>query len=194
MGVTHKIEETVKALDKKQLKRALFLTDRPETERHHQWVEEAARTCLTNKGDKERCAAAIKEAKAKIVETITVPLDDTSLEGIEEMLEPENSQVEPQPAEKSDEELYEECSDCHVADAAVKFAEISRHCTGEASELENLAADESTPPEKWLREMKRIKDNATCGQEAYQEVWNELTSYLKERDSPILKGLEEGNG
>jgi hypothetical protein len=202
MNTTKRIEKTILALEKKQLKNALFLTDRPETERHHHWVEEAARTCLTNKGDKERCDAAIKEAKAKIVETITVPLDDTSLEGIEEMLEERaderdrqlDHEAEQVVAEKSDEELYENCPECHLADAAVKFAEISRHCTGEATELESLAADESTPPEKWLQEMKRIKENATCGQEAYQEVWNELTSYLKERDSPMLKGLEEANG
>jgi hypothetical protein len=192
MNTTKRVEKTIEALEKKQLKNALFLTDRPETARHHQWVEEAARTCLTNKGNKERCDAAIKEAKAKIVETTTVAMEDTSLEGIEEMLEPENTVQEPQVAEKTDEELYENCPECHLADAAVKFAEISRHCTGEATELENLAEGD-TPPEKWLREMKRIKDNATCGQEAYQEVWNELTSYLKERESPILKGLEEGN-
>lgn len=194
MNTTKRIEKTIEALDKKQLKNALFLTDRPETERHHEWVKQAAQACLSNKGDKERCDAAIKEAKAKIQETIAVDLEDTSLEGIEEMLEPENTQAqEPQPAEKTDEELYAECEECHVADAVVKFAEIGRQCSGEASEIESVAADESTPPEKWLREMKRIKDNATCGQEAYQEAWNELTSYLKERESPILKGLEEGN-
>lgn len=191
MNTTKRIEKTIQALDKKQLKNALFLTDREETERHHQWIEEAARTCLTNKGDKERCDTAIKEAKAKIVETITVPLEDTTLEGIEDMLD--NTQVQSEQPEKTDEELYSECEDCHVADAVVKFAEISRHCTGEATEIESMAEGD-TPPEKWLPHLKRIKDNATCGKDSYEKAWNELTSYLKERDSPILKGLEEGNG
>lgn len=191
MNTTKRIEKTIEALDKKQLKNALFLTDRPETQRHHEWVKAAAQTCLSNKGDKERCDAAIKEAKAKIVETITVPMEDTSLEGVEEMLEPEKPVQEPEAAEKTDEELYAECEECHIADAVVKFAEIGRQCSGEVSEIESVETDESTPPEKWVQEMKRIKDKATCGQEAYQEVWNELTSYLKERGSPILKGLED---
>lgn len=195
MNTTKRIEKTIEALDKKQLKNALFLTDRPETQRHHEWVEEAARTCLTNKGDKERCDAAIKAAKAKIVETTTVALEDTSLEGIEEMLEPENTEVqEPQPeAEKTDEELSE-CQECHIADAVVKFAEIGRQCSGGPSEIESVAADEGTLPETWLKKMIEITENASCGKDKYQAVLTDLTDYLEERDSPILKGLEEGNG
>jgi hypothetical protein len=192
MNTTKRIEKTVEALDKKQLKNALSLTDRPETARHHQWVEEAARTCLTNKGDKARCDAAIKEAKTKIEETISLPLEDTSLEGVEEMIGEPQTQPE---AEKSEEELYAECEECHVANAVVQFHEISEHCLNEpiAQRIERLS-EENTAPEKWLKELKQIRDKAECGRDAYDEAWDELHSYLEERGSPILQGLEEGNG
>lgn len=189
MNTTKRIEKTIEALEKKQLKNALFLTDREETKRHHQWVEEAARVCLTNKGDKERCDMAIKEAKAKIQETITLPLDDTGLEGVEEMVgesQPETGQPE---AEKSDEELYAECEECHVADAVVKFHEISEHCLNEpiTQRIERISEDQNTTPEKWLKELKQIRDNAECGRDAYDEAFNDLTTYLEGRESPMLK-------
>jgi len=123
-GVTKKIEDTISALDKGQLKKALYLTEAAGLEKHHGFVEEAARTCLSNKSDKEVCSMAIKEARGKIQETITLPIDDTSIEGLEEYLTPEAQPGEAKPPEKSDEELYEDCEECHVADAAVKFAEI----------------------------------------------------------------------
>jgi len=64
-SVTKRIEETVKALDQKQLKKALYLTESSGLERHHGFVEKAARTCLVNKADKEACEMAIKEARDK---------------------------------------------------------------------------------------------------------------------------------
>ncbi|GAJ06709.1 unnamed protein product, partial [marine sediment metagenome] len=42
-GVTKRIEDTIAALEKGELKNALFLTDRREMGREHAWVEEAAR-------------------------------------------------------------------------------------------------------------------------------------------------------
>ncbi|GAJ07842.1 unnamed protein product, partial [marine sediment metagenome] len=65
-GITKKIEDTIKALEAGQLKNALYLTDREGLERHHQFVVEAARTCLANKDNKEACSMAIKEARAKV--------------------------------------------------------------------------------------------------------------------------------
>ncbi|GAH45032.1 unnamed protein product [marine sediment metagenome] len=52
-GVTKRIEDTIKALDKGQLKNALYLTDREGLEREHGFIVKAARTCLSNKNDKE---------------------------------------------------------------------------------------------------------------------------------------------
>ena len=105
-GVTKKIEDTVKALEQGQLKKALLLTDREGLERHHQFVEQAARTCLANKDNKEACTMAIEEAKEKVQDTITLPIDDTSLEGVEEYLSPEKppeQSLETQPtSEKTD--------------------------------------------------------------------------------------------
>ncbi|GAI04163.1 unnamed protein product [marine sediment metagenome] len=123
-GVTKRIEDTVKALDQGQLKKALLLTDREGLEKHHQFIEQAARTCLVNKENKEACTLAIEEAKDKVQDTITLPIDDTSLGGLEEYLTPEKppeQSPEAQPtSEKTDEELYEECEPCHVGDAAAK--------------------------------------------------------------------------
>lgn len=191
MNTTKRIEKTIEALEKKQLKNALFLTDREETQRHHQWVEEAARVCLTNKGDKERCDTAIKEAKAKIQETVTLPLEDTSLEGIEEMLEQKPVEKEEE-SQKSDEELYENCPECHVADAVLKFHEIGETC-GSAdvvSDIKRQLGDEETAPEIWLKKMIEITENASCGKEKYQFVLTQLTNYLEKRESPILRALD----
>jgi len=85
-GVTKKIEDTVQALEKGQLKKALLLTERRGLERHHQIVEAAARTCLQNKDDKEVCQKAMSDAKDRLQETITLPEDDTSLEGVEDLV------------------------------------------------------------------------------------------------------------
>ncbi|GAJ18935.1 unnamed protein product, partial [marine sediment metagenome] len=116
-GITKRIEDTVKALDQGQLKKALYLTENNEKlKRHHQFVEEAARTCLASKDNKEVCKVAMEEAKDKMQETISLPIDDTSLEGVEEMLSPEKPPEQPTEAkpaaEKTDEELYEECEEC----------------------------------------------------------------------------------
>ncbi|GAH53502.1 unnamed protein product, partial [marine sediment metagenome] len=86
-GVTKKLEDTIKALDGKQLKKALYLTEGHEKlSLQHQYIQEAARTCLANKDNKEVCQAAINEARNKVQDTISLPIDDTSIEGLEEYM------------------------------------------------------------------------------------------------------------
>jgi len=205
-GVTRKIEDTISALDKNQLKKALSLTEGHEKlSRHHQFVEEAARTCLANKGNKEVCQAAMDEAKNKIKETISLPIEDTSLEGLEEYLSPEE-----QPAvhpvettltsEKTDEELYEECEPCHVAVAAAKFADVCAENPEEAGGCEVIGRsleNENTEPADWIKAMVQTAEKATGrAKEEMVGTITELTDYLERRNSPFLKALdkEEGDG
>ncbi|GAI84280.1 unnamed protein product, partial [marine sediment metagenome] len=164
-GVTKKLEDTVKALDQSQLKKALYLTEGNEKlSRQHQFLEEAARICLGNKGNKEACQQAIKEARNKVQDTITLPIDDTSLEGLEEYLSPENQPAAQPAGEKTDEELYEECEECHVAVAAVRVAEVCAEHPEEAGSAckvisENLE-DENTEPADWIKAMVETAEQA----------------------------------
>jgi len=198
-GITKRIEDTIKALDQGQLKKALYLTEVPGLEKHHGFVEQAVRTCLSNKSDKEVCSMAIKEARGKIQETITLPIDDTSLEGVEEYLSPEKP---PQPpgtepsSEKSDEELYEECEECHVADAAVRFAEICAEHPVDAGDSCKLISekieDETTEPAAWIKAMVQTVEHAQGeAKEKMAAAVSELTDYLERRDSPFLKELDK---
>ncbi len=199
-GVTKRIEDTVKALESGQLKKALLLTDREGLEKHHQFVEQAARTCLSNKDNKEACAMAIKEASGKVQDTITLPIDDTSLEGVEEYLSPETPKEEPkeaQPsAEKTDEEIFEECEECHVAVAAARIAEIcaDRPEDGGASckLISEKLEDENTKPADWIKAMVETAEQAQGeAQEQMVAAVTELTDYLERRDSPFLKELNK---
>ena len=187
-GVTHKIEEAVKALEEGKVKKALYLTDTGKTERHHRIVSEAAAKCLS---DKEQCGVYLKDAAQRLKETITPPLDESGLEGVGEMLEEKPEQA----AEKTDAELYEECEECHVSDAVVKFHEIAEHC-GDAATIESIqkTLDDEPPPEQWIKTMVGIAEKPSCGEESYKVVLGELTDYLQKRDSPILKKLEVDNG
>ena len=83
-GVTKRVEQAIEALDKGQVKKALFVLDTDKTTRHHQIVASAARKCLS---EKESCPVNLKEARNKLKDTITAALDVTDLEGVEEMLE-----------------------------------------------------------------------------------------------------------
>ena len=65
-GITKRIEDTISALDKKQLKKALSLSEAKGIENIHGFVEQAARTCLANKDNEEACTLAIKEARDKV--------------------------------------------------------------------------------------------------------------------------------
>lgn len=194
-GLTKRIEDTVKALDQGQLKKALYLTEKVGLDKHHLFVEKAARTCLSNKGNKEACSMAIKEARDKVQDTITLPIDDTSLEGVEEYLSPEN-QPAAQPAdEKTDEELYEECEECHVATAAIRFAEVCaehpEEAEGACKAVSAKLEDENTEPTDWIKTMVETAEQAQG--EAKEEMVaavTELTDYLERRKSPFLKKLE----
>lgn len=187
-GVTHRIEEAVKALEQGKVKKALYLTDNPKTERHHEIVSDAAKKCLSNKG---QCPVYLKDAAQKLKETITPPLDETGLEGVEEMID-QKPQTERQ---QTDEELYESCEECHVADAVVKFHEIAEGCGDEAAmgTIQKTLGDE-IPPEQWIKTMVTIAEKPSCGEGPYRVVLGELTDYLQKRDSPILKKLEVDNG
>ena len=200
-GVTKRIEETVKALEGGQLKKALSLTEADGLERHHGFVEEAARTCLANKDNKEACSTAIKGARDKVQDTVTLPIDDTSLEGLEEYLSPEKPPEEPQEAqpasEKTDEELFEECQECHVAVAAVRFAEVCAEHPEEAGAsckvVSEKLEDETTEPADWIKTMVETAEGAQGeAKEQMVAAVTELTDYLERRNSPFLKKLDEG--
>ncbi|MBA7533330.1 hypothetical protein ES705_25568 [subsurface metagenome] len=202
-GVTKRIEDTIKALEGGQLKKALYLTEVDGLEKHRQFVEQAARTCLANKDNKEACAMAIREARDKIQDTITLPIDDTSLEGLEEYLSPESPAEEPKETQptsgKTDEELFEECEECHVAVAAARIAKICAERPEEAGNackvISEKLEDENTEPADWLKVMVETAEQAQG--EAKEEMVaavTELTDYLERRDSPILKELDKGEG
>jgi len=214
-GVTKKIDDTLEALDSNQLKKALYLTENnPKLDRHHQWIEEAARTCLDNRDDKEVCHAAIKEARDKIQGTITAPIDDDSLEGLEEYITPKTavpeSEVKEQgqmqevqqetnsflaKAEKTDEELYEECEECHVAVAASRFADICSENPEEAGSCELIGRsleNEDTEPTDWIKAMVQTAEESQGeAKEGMVAVVTELTDYLERRNSPFLKALDK---
>lgn len=200
-GVTKKLEDTVKSLDQRQLKKALYLTDNEKTSRQHEFVKAAAQTCLTNKDDSKTCDAAIKEARNKVQDTITPPMEDTSLEGLEEYLAEEpkptgqTAQPEKTNQEKTDDELYENCEECHVAVAANKFAEVCAENPEEAGSCELVSRsleNESTEPVDWIKAMTQTAEEAK-GQAKQDmiEAVTELTDYLEKRDSPILKQLDK---
>lgn len=219
-GITKRIEEAVAALDKMELKKALYLTENnPKMERQHQFVQDAARTCLANRDNKDVCAQAIREARALVQGTISLPLDDTSLEGLEEFMTDEKVPEEVKPieplepaepqtahssffdkAQKTDDELFEECEECHVALAASRFANICAENNEEAggcvligSSLEN----ENTEPVDWIKAMIDTAENAQGrAKEEMVGTLAELTDYLEQRNSPLLKALdkEEGDG
>ncbi len=228
-GVTKRIEDVTKALDGKQLKKALYLSEVKGLEKHHQWIEEAARTCLANKENKKACEQAIKEARDKVQGTVSLPLDDTSLEGLEEYVTeqklPDSEKSERNvreternveetgtadapaapsgflaKAEKTDDEIFEECEPCHVAVAAAKFADVcaeNREEAGGGCELIGRSlANENTEPVDWIKAMAQTAENAQG--KAKQDMAGaitELTEYLERRNSPLLKAIdkEEGN-
>ncbi|MBA7633780.1 hypothetical protein ES703_41351 [subsurface metagenome] len=199
-GVTKRIEDTVKALDQGQLKKALYLTEADGLENHRGFVEQAARTCLANKDNKEACAMAIKEAKEKVQDTITLPIDDTSLEGVEEYLSPEKQPEGPKEAEptseKTDEELFEACQECHVAVAAVRFAEICAEHPEDAGAsckiISEKLEDETTEPTDWIKAMVETVEQAQGeAKEQMVAAVTELTEYLERQNSPFLKELDK---
>ncbi len=188
-GVTRRVEDAIKALDQGQVKKALFLTENPKTERHHQIVSLAAKQCLSNQ---DQCPDFLKSAAKELKETITAPLDDTSLEGIEGMLESE-TKIET----KTDEELYEDCEECHIANAVVKAVEICEQYPQDVcSIITQKVGNEDIQPMEWLKTLKQATDQAEGPAKGELAVIvGEVSDYLEKRNSPFLEALkEEENG
>ena len=212
-GVTKKLEDTVSALEKGQLKKALYLTEGNEKlSRQHQYIQEAARTCLANKDNKEACKAAIAEARNKIQDTVSLPIDDTSLEGLEGFMTEQKLPEETRPveapasvetpvvpflakAEKTDEELFESCTECHVAVAASRFADACAEKPEEAGSCELIGRsleNENTEPVDWIKAMVETAEKAQGkAKEEMTAAITELTEYLQRKDSPFLKALDK---
>ena len=207
-GVTKRIEEINKALDQKQLKKALYLSEAKGLERHHEWIQEAARTCLVNREDKSVCEQAIRRAREKVQGTASLPVDDTSLEGLEEYMTeqklPEETKSVETPAvpsgflskaQKTDEELFEACEECHVAVAASRFADVCAGNREEAGGCELIGRsleNENTEPVDWIKAMVQTAEKAEG--KAKQEMAGaitELTEYLERRNSPLLKAIDK---
>ena len=214
-GLTRRIEEITKALDANQLKKALYLSETKGLEKHHQWIEETARTCLANRDDKSVCEEAIRAARNKVQDTVSLPLDDTGLEGLEgymtEQQLPEEPQAVEAPApvevpapvsakpEKTEEELFEECEECHVAVAASRFADVcaeNRDEAGVGCEIIGRSVEnENTEPVDWLKAMVQTAEKAQGkAKEEMTAAITELTEYLERRNSPFLKALEVDDG
>jgi hypothetical protein len=214
-GVTKRIEEINKALDQKQLKKALYLSEAKGLERHREWIQEAARTCLASREDKPACEQAIRRAREKVQGTASLPVDDTSLEGLEEYMTeqklPEETKSVETPAvpsgflskaQKTDEELgeaiFEECEECHVAVAASRFADVCAENREEAGGCELIGrslANENTEPVDWMKAMVQTAEKAQGN--AKQEMLGaitELAEYLEGRNSPLLKALDKEEG
>jgi len=201
-GVTKKIEDAVSALDKNQLKNALYLTENnPKLERHHQWIEEAARTCLANKDDKAACESAIKIARDNVQGTMTVPIEDDSLEGLEAYLAPQKSEQKPEESgqqmetqQEMDDEPYENCEECYVAVAASRFADICSENPEEAGSCELIGRsleNEDTEPTDWIKAMvQTAEESQGRAKEEMVAAVTDLTDYLEKRDSPFLKALD----
>lgn len=198
-GITKRLEQVETALSEGKLKKALSLTEGiPKLEQHHEWIADAARTCLTDKGNKKACEEAIKMATAKVKSTTELPEDDTSLEGLEQYLEPKVEKTEEateKPSEEmSDEEAYEHCHECHIVDAVVKFNDIAEGCQ-DAEVIDKIAEhakNEDTPPTEWMQCLIEVAEKPSCGQDKYKQVLGELSDYLQKEDSPILKEMDKG--
>jgi len=197
-GITKRIEDVTRALDQRQLKKALYLSEAKGLERHHEWIEDAARFCLANREDKNACDNAVKEAREKVQATVTLPIDDTSLEGLEEYLTPQGKRQETEPPKdqgKTDEELYEECEECHVATAASRFADICNERPEEAGScllIGQSLENEETEPVDWIKAMVQTAEEAKAkAREDMAAALTELTDYLERRNSPFLKALDE---
>jgi hypothetical protein len=206
-GITKRIEDITKALDQKQLKKALFLSEASGLERHHGWIQEAAHACLVNREDKPACEQAIRSAREKVQGTVSLPLDDISLEGLEEYMTEQKLPDETGPveakvpagflskAEKTEEELFEECEECHVAVAASRFADICAEKSEEAGGCELIGRsleNENTEPVDWLKAMVQTAEKAQGkAKEEMVGAITELTEYLERRNSPFLKALDK---
>ncbi len=191
MSVTNRIERAIKALEADKLKEALYLTDKSGMERFNAFVREAAQKALD---DRENAKKYMMEARDKLQATITAPLDDTSLEGVEEMLN-ETAPKAKSTSEMTDEELYEACPECHIANAVAAVSEVCDKHPQTVCTLINSRLDrEDIQPEEWLKVLLEAREKSEG--EARQEVdliVDDLMSYLKRKNSPFLKALTNPN-
>jgi len=103
-------------------------------------------------------------------------------------------------AQKTDDELFENCEECHVAVAAARFADVCAEKPEESSGCELIGRsleDENTEPSDWIKAMVQTAEKAQGkAKEEMVGAITELTEYLEKRDSPLLKAIdtEEGNG
>lgn len=102
-------------------------------------------------------------------------------------------------AEKTDEELFEGCIECHVAVAASRFADVcaeNREEAGNGCEIIGRSLEnENTEPIDWIKAMVETAENAQGkAKEEMVATVSELTEYLERQDSPLLKALEKEEG
>ena len=101
-------------------------------------------------------------------------------------------------AQKTDEDLFEECEECHVAVAASRFADACAENREEAGGCEIIGRsleNENTEPGDWIKAMVETAEKAEG--KAKQEMVGaitELTDYLERRSSPLLKALDKEDG
>jgi Fe-S-cluster-containing hydrogenase component 2 len=205
-GIAQKVAAASQALSEGKIKKAMLLTDTVKTQPEHKIVVDIAKKCVE---DKEKCLDFCEEGAIIMKDRITPVNDEVGAEGLEEMLKEEEAREQVLPLsteepisesaaltkkEMSAEEAYESCMECHVANAAVLFAKIAEkdECDGKkvTEKLQPLLDDQLTPPEKWIKTMAEITEEATCDKLKYGEVLGELTDYLGKKDSPILKNLD----
>lgn len=186
-GVTKRIEGAISALEKGQLKQALYLTDRTEMGRENAWVREAAQKALD---DRENAKTYMLEARDKLKVAITPPLEDTSLEGVEEMLN-ETIPKTKTTSEKTNAELYDECEECHVANAVVAATEICNKHPQTVCTLINSRLDkEDVEPEEWIKILLETRDKSEGEvRQEFDIILSDLGQYLERRKSPFLKAL-----
>jgi len=98
----------------------------------------------------------------------------------------------------TDEELYRECEECHVATAAGAIAAVCEEHpqeTGQACKLIlKKIGDETTEPVDWIKTMIQTTEQVKEGEPKQQmaAALGELVEYLERRDSPFLKELKGG--
>ncbi len=204
-GTTGRIANAAKALNQGRVKAALMMTDREKLDREHLIVVSTAKKCVA---DKENCPTICKEGAQQLLARITTEYDDTDLEGLEDYMTeqklPDETGTVKTPAapsgflakaQKTDEELFEACEECHVAVAASRFADVCAEMPEEAGECEVIGkslANENTEPADWLKAMVQTAEKAQG--KAKQEMAGaitELTEYLERRNSPLLKAIDK---
>ena len=137
-------------------------------------------------------------ARDKIKDTVSAPLDDSSLEGLEAYLPgqgPTPQEEKPVASPEQEEEEYENCEECHVAVAAARFADICAEKPEETGGCELIGQsleNEATEPVDWLKAMIETAEKAQgSAKEEMAGTITELTDYLQGRNSPLLEALDK---